>query len=317
MGIEGIYLGDNIDEIVKEGNCQVYQMSNETGEGHITAYEVFKGVYLMYNDFHMDYCVSEMLSYDNILCIDHCREGRIEEGAGERCTYVSAGDIRVGNREGHDAEFSFPFAHYHGISIAIMIDQAQESLEESFKGFPVILNNLKDKYCAKRNNMVIREIQALDQLFGDLYQVPHDIRPYYFKIKIYEVLLYLDALQISHLSDERPYFYKTNVEKVKAIHRKILSNLDKRYTIESLSEEFDIPLTTLKKCFKGVYGSSIYAYTKDYRINLAAKRLKTTDDQIADIAFSVGYTSPSKFTAAFKNLMGYTPQAYRQLKKER
>ncbi len=58
------------------------------------------------------------------------------------------------------------------------------------------------------------------------------------------------------------------MEKVKAIHTLMTENLYKHYTLYQLSKEFDIPLTSMKICFKNVYGNSIFAYMRFYRINM-------------------------------------------------
>ena len=59
-------------------NCKIYRFENETGQGTITSYEVFPGVLLAYNDFHMSYYDSAFLPRQDVFCIDHCREGRLE-----------------------------------------------------------------------------------------------------------------------------------------------------------------------------------------------------------------------------------------------
>lgn len=61
-----------------------------------------------------------------------------------------------------------------------------------------------------------------------------------------------------------------------------------------------------EECF--VYGSSIYAYIRNYRINKVAILLKERKYSIAFIAGDVGYESPSKFSVAFKK----TPLDYRK-----
>lgn len=312
MGIEGIDMGKNLEHLVENHTCSVYQIKNETGEGLITMYEVLEGVYITYNDFHMSYCDSQLESHIELLCIDHCREGRIEEAGGERYKYLSAGDLRVDNRAGHKTVFSFPFTHYHGMSVAFDIQKAQASLKRAFTDFSIDLTMLKEKYCTHHSNFVIRDIEAINHLFSELYRVPEEIKMPYFRIKVYELLLFLQALEVSDFEDKGPYFYKTTVEKVKAIHKEIVTNLDKHFTLDYLASTYDVPLTTLKKCFKGLYGDSIYAYTKHCRINHGAKLLLTTSLSVADIALSVGYGSPSKFTASFKKIMGMTPMAYRK-----
>ena len=48
----------------------------------------------------------------------------------------------------------------------------------------------------------------------------------------------------------------------------------KRITIDSpLSEQFDIPTSTLKRCFKGVFGTNDTSVSKKNVVLIAAKRL--------------------------------------------
>ena len=73
------------------------------------------------------------------------------------------------------------------------------------------------------------------------------------------------------------------------------------------------PLTSKKACFKGVYGTSIFAYMRAYRMNRAAVLLRAGGGKsVAEIAGRVGYDSPSKFAAAFKEVMGKSPLEYRK-----
>ena len=87
----------------------------------------------------------------------------------------------------------------------------------------------------------------------------------------------------------------------------------KRITIETLSEQFDVPTSTLKRCFKGVYGTTIHQYLKECRINAAKRLLHETNQSILEIANAVGYENGSKFTSAFKEATGVTPSSYRKV----
>lgn len=68
--------------LAKSGGCSVYQLRNESGEGTMTVYEVFPGATILYNDFHMAYCDSSFETRQDLLCIDYCREGRMEYAVG-------------------------------------------------------------------------------------------------------------------------------------------------------------------------------------------------------------------------------------------
>lgn len=41
--------------LAQSSGCSVWKFRNETGDGTMTCYELFDGVQLFYNDFHMEY----------------------------------------------------------------------------------------------------------------------------------------------------------------------------------------------------------------------------------------------------------------------
>ena len=106
--------------LAESDGCSVFQFRNETGEGSITIYEVFPGVALAYNDFHMRYYDSEFRPGRDVFCIDHCREGRLEYAAkNDAYAYVEAGDLKLDRRLTHTGRFEMPLSHYHGAMVSI------------------------------------------------------------------------------------------------------------------------------------------------------------------------------------------------------
>ena len=99
--------------LAKSEGCSVFRMENATGEGTIAMYELFPGVMLGFNDFHMDYFDSEFVPQKHVFCIDHCREGRMQYVADEDAyAYVEAGDLKLDRSLTHTGHFEFPLAHY-------------------------------------------------------------------------------------------------------------------------------------------------------------------------------------------------------------
>lgn len=111
---------------------------------------------------------------------------------------------------------------------------------------------------------------------------------------------------------EESHGYDSAVQTVNAVHELLTADLRKRYTIEELSMLFHINQTTLKTVFKTVFGQSIAAYMKEYRIKRAMEQLSQSDRPIAEIAYEVGYGNQSKFTQAFKDVTGTLPKDYRK-----
>lgn len=299
--------------IVQSGGCSVYQFRNETGEGTITIYEVFPGVALAYNDFHMQYFDSSFHPGRDVFCIDHCREGRLEYTAKDGAySYVEAGDLKLDRRLTHTGRFEMPLSHYHGAMVSFDMETACRSLPAEVKDFPVDIRAVQKKFCADIYPMVIHGTSSIEHIFGELYAVPEKIKRPYFKIKILELLLYLEALELPKSTEEKPYFYKSQVEKTKAIQHFLAEHMDENFTQEELSARFDIPLTPMKRCFKSIYGSTIGNWLLQYRMNQAAVLLREKRAvTVAEISGLVGYDSPSKFAIAFRKVMGLSPTEYR------
>ena len=70
--------------------------------------------------------------------------------------------------------------------------------------------------------------------------------------------------------------------------------------------------TALKKCFRGVYGTSVYSYLRTYRLQVAQKLLLETELPVTEIASKIGYENPNKFTSAFKEMYGSSPTEFRK-----
>ncbi len=308
--------GPNVKNVIKTDECIVLQLFDESGEGTMTAHKIFDGAYVMYNDMHLKGCVSYFQSSagSSFFYIDHCREGRIESEMGNNAYYyLQEHEMRVDNRRSHSGRVSFPLCHYHGITLGFDLEIVVPTLKNFFGGFSVDLYELQKKYCDDKKPFVIHNEPGIEHLFSELYFVPQQIKADYYKVKALELLLYLDALQISSSKEERPYFYKSQVEKIKAIHSLITENIQEHYTMEELAERFQISLTGMKTCFKEIYGDSMYSYLRRYRMNIAATMLKQDSKKgIAEIAGAVGYESPSKFATAFRQVMGQTPMEYRK-----
>ncbi|MGL6197775.1 MAG: helix-turn-helix domain-containing protein [Lachnospiraceae bacterium] len=310
------FFDPDVRKIAQEDGCAVYRMHNNTGEGIITKYEVFPGITIFFNDIHMrDSSNKNKLPRDGVLEINHCREGRFEcEFENGDCLYIGAGDLSLHMLSNRTSTTSFPLSHYHGVSITINIEIANDSLKAIARVFeckPVDLNKMlevftKDTWC------VLRSQDEIEHIFSELYQVKPEQLDWYFKIKVLELLLFLSDLNISEYEEVKRYFYKDQVQQIKAIQRYMTTHLKEHITQEALSKKFNFPITSMKNCFKGVYGCSIYSYMKTYRVQAASIQLKETNLSITEIASDMGYENPSKFSEAFKKELGITPSEFRK-----
>ena len=130
-------------------------------------------------------------------------------------------------------------------------------------------------------------------------------------LKVQELLLFLCMVDVNK-EKQRELYTSPQVEIVRDIHKRLISNLQERPTIEELSKEYLINTATLKDTFKGVYGQPIGTYMKVYRMKQAAALLRQTQATIAEIASQFGYENQSKFSTAFRDVMKIAPAEYRK-----
>ena len=71
------------------------------------------------------------------------------------------------------------------------------------------------------------------------------------------------------------------------------------WTIESLADRVAVSRATLARRFPALVGETPAAYLTRWRMDLASRRLRDTDDPIDVVARAVGYTSEYAFSRAF------------------
>ena len=64
--------------------------------------------------------------------------------------------------------------------------------------------------------------------------------------------------------------------------------------------------------FKHVFGMNFSDYARAYRLHLAARRIASSGSPISEIGYSLGFSSPSHFSAGFQERFGMSPRAYRE-----
>lgn len=85
------------------------------------------------------------------------------------------------------------------------------------------------------------------------------------------------------------------------------NDVARRWTIDSLAREIGMSRSSLTLRFSQRVGRAPMDYLTRWRMILAERQL-ARGSSISDVALSVGYTSQSAFTHAFKRVMGRTPR---------
>lgn len=96
-------------------------------------------------------------------------------------------------------------------------------------------------------------------------------------------------------------------EKIKEAVQVIENNLDQPHTIRELARKVAMNECYLKKGFKALVGKTIHEYQQELRIAKAKELLQHQGQSVTDVANTLGYSSISHFSTAFKRVTGMKP----------
>ena len=109
--------------------------------------------------------------------------------------------------------------------------------------------------------------------------------------------------------------YKEKENKKQDLLPNIFSFVENNYkgncSLVALSEQLSYHSVYLSRYFKQRTGIAFTEYVNLYRINEAAYILKNSQKKILDVAYECGFDSLRSFNRNFKQLMGKTPNEYR------
>jgi len=84
------------------------------------------------------------------------------------------------------------------------------------------------------------------------------------------------------------------------------------WTLERLGDEAGLSRSVLHERFVHFIGQPPMQYLAQWRMQIAAARLRDTDARLIEIALDVGYESEAAFSRAFRRLVGAAPGAWRR-----
>ena len=100
--------------------------------------------------------------------------------------------------------------------------------------------------------------------------------------------------------------YESEREKIIEARNILEQQIDQPMTIKELSRKVAMNECYLKKGFKALVGKTIHEYQQYLRIT-KARELLQTGQSVSDVANSLGYSSISHFSTAFKRSTGLKP----------
>ncbi len=109
---------------------------------------------------------------------------------------------------------------------------------------------------------------------------------------------------------EKMYLYKRIVQAKLFIDSHFSENID----VSNIADEACFSKYHFIRLFKSIYGKTPHHYLTQVRID-KARLLLAEGNSIMDVCASIGFDSPTSFTATFKKVVGKTPSVFQNSQK--
>ena len=299
-------------EIITKNDETEHRYYDESGDANLKVCHVFDGVDIIFNSVHMKECDLGADISGNLVEIHHCREGRFEHEYGNELVYLMPGDLSVARRKEPSDVCRFPLHHYHGITIVINEDIAPKCFSCLMKDVEVAPTKMANRLCGKDGCFVVRNQDYVEHIFSELYAVPESHKKGFFKIKVLELLFVLSWIEISENEKPSTVISVSQATLARDVADYLARNKDRKVSADELTQTFYSSEAQIRKAFKAVYGIPVASYMRIYKMQAAALDLIQTEKSVLEIAGECGYDNASKFSAAFKEIMGEAPLEYRK-----
>lgn len=194
------------------------------------------------------------------------------------------------------------------ISLFVKIELFHSFFSEVADHIPFLNEEHRNKKYYDQSPITPETILVLNQINKLKFQ--DHLQQLYLKGKAYE-LISVFFNQSAESAKSCPFLmddaYLSKIKQVKDI---VVENMINPPTLTELSEDVGLNLKKLKQGFKQVYGSSVFNFLFDYKMEFSRKLLDSGKYNINEVGEKVGYSTASHFIASFKKKYGITPKKY-------
>lgn len=124
--------------------------------------------------------------------------------------------------------------------------------------------------------------------------------------ELFDVFQSTLALLLTFLNSEYNIF-STALSDFSAVIEYIQQNYDKKISLDELRKISSLSESQFIRQFKKILGTSPYHYIKTFKMHMALNMLNS-GSSVSNVAYSLGFSSPSAFSNAFKKFFNYPPR---------
>ncbi|PKV49231.1 AraC-like DNA-binding protein [Aquimarina sp. MAR_2010_214] len=133
-------------------------------------------------------------------------------------------------------------------------------------------------------------------------------RQLFLEAKVLELLLLqLEQIRLCDVCLVNINTSKTIIDKMYYAKEIVLAKLNNPMCLSDLARVVSTNECTLKKEFKNVFGTTVFGYIRDTKMEQAKKMLLNQKLSVNEVSDRIGYKNPQHFSTAFKRKFGVSP----------
>lgn len=195
-----------------------------------------------------------------------------------------------------------PDVPYLGFKLEFSANQILEVLRESEITIGPKENAKRGMFVSQIDLPLLDAVIRLARLLDKPKDIP-TLAPLFTKEILYRVLQGQHGARLQQIAIEGSSAHQT-----KDVIEHITNNYDKSFRIEELAEKVNMSVSSLHRHFKEVTAMSPIQFQKELRLQEARRLLLTESADATDVAFRVGYESPSQFSREYSRMFGFPPR---------
>ncbi|MCM3631882.1 AraC family transcriptional regulator [Paenibacillus camelliae] len=195
-----------------------------------------------------------------------------------------------------------PNVPYLGLRLEFSTSQILEVLHDSKFRVNKKDNPKRAMFVSQLDSSLLDAVLRLARLLNKPEDIPM-LTPLVTKEILYRVLQGQHGTVLEQMVMEGSSTYQ-----IKDVIEQITNNYVRSFRIEELAEIANMSVSSLHRHFKEVTAMTPIQYQKQLRLQEARRLLLTESADATDVAFRVGYESPSQFSREYSRMFGFPPK---------
>jgi AraC family transcriptional regulator, transcriptional activator of the genes for pyochelin and ferripyochelin receptors len=200
---------------------------------------------------------------------------------------------------------------FHALTITYEMDFLQQLFQTDDNS---VLGRLANSVQAKKtyvaSGKTLHCSGRIAEVIANINQCPFNgvIRYLFLESKMMELfVLQMQQAQLAMNKKDEDYWSAEDRDKLHAIRNYIENAYLDEFSLKDLTSKFALNEFKLKKGYKQFFGTTVFGYVHQLRMQKAKTLLEEKTMNVSEAAFFIGYNNVSSFCTEFKKRFGYSP----------